>query len=105
VSAKMILGCVGLAAAFLVSPLQTSHADDFFAGKSITISTFTPPGGSYDTYARLLARHIGRFIPGRPTAIVLNQPGAGGLVALNYAGKVAPRDGTFLTLVGVGLLL
>src|SRR5581483_6958296 len=78
---------------------------DFFAGKTITISTFTPPGGSYDTYARLLARHIGRFIPGHPTVIVSNQPGAGGLVALNYAGKIAPRDGTFLTLVGVGMLL
>jgi tripartite-type tricarboxylate transporter receptor subunit TctC len=106
VKSKRILGCVGLATALLLWPLQQrSFAQDFFAGKSITISTFTPPGGSYDTYARLLARHIGRFIPGRPNVIVLNQPGAGGLVALNYAGKIAPRDGTFLTLVGVGLLL
>ena len=80
-------------------------AQEFYAGKTITISTFTPPGGSYDTYARLLARHIGRFIPGRPNVIVLNQPGAGGLVALNYAGKIAPRDGTFMTLAGVGTLL
>ena len=102
---RKILGHLGLTAVFLLSPPPLSRADDFFAGKSITISTFTPPGGSYDTYARLLARHIGRFIPGRPNVIVLNQPGAGGLVALNYAGKVAPRDGTFLTLVGVGLLL
>ena len=102
---RKILGHLGLTAVILLSPPPLSRADDFFAGKSITISTFTPPGGSYDTYARLLARHIGRFIPGRPTVIVLNQPGAGGLVALNYAGKVAPRDGTFLTLVGVGLLL
>src|SRR5262249_40139405 len=90
---------------FLGWPLQPLAAQDFFAGKTITISTFTPPGGSYDTYARLLARHVGRFIPGRPTVIVLNQPGAGGLVALNYAGKIAPRDGTFLTLAGVGTLL
>src|SRR3954453_18498635 len=102
---RRILGYLGLALVLLLSQLPVARADDFFAGKSITISTFTPPGGSYDTYARLLARHIGRFIPGRPNAIVLNQPGAGGLVALNYAGKVAPRDGTFLTLVGVGLLL
>src|SRR5262249_15714173 len=92
-------------AVFLAGPTQPLWAQDFFAGKTITISTFTPPGGSYDTYARLLARHIGRFIPGRPTVIVLNQPGSGGLVAVNYGGKVAPRDGTFLTLVGVGTLL
>jgi tripartite-type tricarboxylate transporter receptor subunit TctC len=88
-----------------LSPLPAWCADDFFAGKSITISVFTPPGGSYDTYARLLARHIGRFIPGRPTVIVVNQPGAGGLTALNYASKIAPRDGTFLTMVGLGLPL
>jgi tripartite-type tricarboxylate transporter receptor subunit TctC len=99
------LGGLALTAVLLVWSLQPLSAQDFFAGKTITISTFTPPGGSYDTYARLLARHVGRFIPGRPTVIVLNQPGAGGLVALNYAGKVAPRDGTFLTLVGVGTLL
>jgi tripartite-type tricarboxylate transporter receptor subunit TctC len=53
----------------------------------------------------LLARHIPKFIPGRPNVIVVNQPGAGGVLALNYAGRVAPRDGTFLTLAGVGMLL
>jgi tripartite-type tricarboxylate transporter receptor subunit TctC len=99
----------GAGIAFAVSiwlcSLTTVSAEDFFAGKTITLSTFTSPGGSYDTYVRLLARHIGRFIPGRPTVIVVNQPGAGGLVALNYAGKIAPRDGTFLTLAGVGTLL
>jgi tripartite-type tricarboxylate transporter receptor subunit TctC len=98
-------GGLVLAAACCLPLPQPAGADDFFAGRTISISTFTPPGGSYDTYARLLARHMGRFIPGRPTIIVLNQPGAGGLVALNYAGKVAPRDGSFLTLAGVGTLL
>lgn len=107
-SPSMALGvmvCGFAAAVWLAMSPVPAHTQDFFAGKTITISTFTPPGGSYDTYARLLARHMGRFIPGRPTVIVLNQPGAGGLVALNYAGKVAPRDGTFMTLAGVGTLL
>ena len=90
----------------VVCGLSTSaNAADFYAGKTITMSTHTGPGGGYDTYLRLLAAHFGKHIPGRPNFIVVNQPGAGGLVALNYAGKVAPRDGTFLTLVGVGLLL
>jgi tripartite-type tricarboxylate transporter receptor subunit TctC len=79
-------------------------AEDFFAGKTVTISTFTAPGGAYDAYIRLLARHMGKHIPGRPNFVAVNQPGAGGLLNVNYAGKVAPQDGTHLTLVGVGLL-
>jgi tripartite-type tricarboxylate transporter receptor subunit TctC len=80
-------------------------AEDFYAGKTISMSTHTGPGGGYDTYLRLLARHMGRHIPGRPTIVVVNQPGAGGLLALNHAGRVAPQDGTFLTLVSQGLLV
>src|SRR5262249_4915554 len=53
---------------------EAQPAEDFFQGKTITISTFASPGGSYDTYSRLLARHIVKFIPGRPNAIVVNQP-------------------------------
>jgi tripartite-type tricarboxylate transporter receptor subunit TctC len=75
----------------------------FYAGKVISLSTFTPPGGSYDTYLRLLAQHMGKHIPGAPNFVVLNQPGAGGIEALNYAGLSAPKDGTFMTLVGVGM--
>ena len=71
----------------------------FYAGKTISMSTHTAAGGGYDTYLRLLARHWNKHIPGKPTMLVINQPGAGGLLALNYAGRVAPKDGTFLTLV------
>jgi tripartite-type tricarboxylate transporter receptor subunit TctC len=80
-------------------------AEEFYAGKTITMSTHTGPGGGYDTYLRLLSRHLGRHIPGKPTIVVMNQPGAGGLLALNYAGRVAPQDGTFLALVSQGLLV
>ena len=52
-----------------------------------------------------MSRHMGKHVPGNPTIIVQNQPGAGGLLAVNYASKVAPQDGTFLTLVGVGLFM
>jgi tripartite-type tricarboxylate transporter receptor subunit TctC len=80
-------------------------AEDFYAGKTISISTHTGPGGGYDTYLRLLARHLPRHIPGRPSIVVVNMPGAGGLLAFNQAGRVAPRDGTYLTLVSQGLLV
>jgi tripartite-type tricarboxylate transporter receptor subunit TctC len=83
---------------------HSAAAEDFFAAKTITIATFTAPGGAYDAYIRLLARHMGKHIPGRPNLVAMNQPGAGGLLNVNYAGKVAPQDGTYLTLVGVGLL-
>jgi tripartite-type tricarboxylate transporter receptor subunit TctC len=85
---------------------QTScRADDFYKGRTITFSTFATPGGSYDTYLRLLTQYIGKYIPGDPAMVVLNQPGAGGLVAANYAGKSAPQDGTFATLMGVGVII
>ena len=82
------------------SPLP---AEEFFAGKTVTMSTYAAPGGGQDTYLRLFARHFAKHIPGRPNIVVTNQPGAGGLLALNHAGKVAAQDGTFLILVGPGI--
>jgi tripartite-type tricarboxylate transporter receptor subunit TctC len=95
---------LGLLSILVLGGVQSACADDFFSGKTITISTFTAPGGAYDAYIRLLARHMGKHIPGRPNFVAVNQPGAGGLLNVNYAGKVAAQDGTYLTLVGVGLL-
>src|SRR5262245_1906251 len=97
-------GTAALAGAFVANAGSVA-AQDFFAGKTITISTFTAPGGAYDAYIRLLARHMGKHIPGRPAMIAMNQPGAGGILNINYTGKVAPQDGTFLTIAGVGLLM
>src|SRR5262245_43658994 len=97
-------GTAALAGAFVANAGSVA-AQDFFAGKTITISTFTAPGGAYDAYIRLLARHMGQHIPGRPQMIAVNQPGAGGILNINYTGKVAPQDGTYLTLAGVGVLM
>src|SRR5947208_1459320 len=80
-------------------------AADFYAGKTITISTYGAPGDSYDVYMRLLARHYGKHIPGNPRFTAINQTGAGGLVAMNHAAMVAPQDGTFLTVASQGLLI
>jgi tripartite-type tricarboxylate transporter receptor subunit TctC len=69
---------------------------DFYRGKSISMVIATAPGGDYDLRARLLARHISRHIPGEPTIVPRNMPGAVGLQAANWLATVAPRDGTVL---------
>jgi len=85
---------------------QHAHAADlFYAGKTITLSTYGSPGDSYDLYLRLLSRHYGKHIPGNPHFVVINQPGGGGLLAMNHAAMLAPRDGTFLTLASQALLI
>ena len=99
--AHWILSAVVAAA---MSP-GTAAADDFFAGKTILLSTHSTPGAGYDTYLRLLSRHMGKYIAGHPGLVVINQPGAGGLLAVNHAAKAAPQDGTFLTLVSQGILV
>src|ERR1043166_4612893 len=87
------------AASLAVLMAAGARAEDFFAGKTITLSTHSEKGGGYEAYLRLLADHMGRHIPGRPTFAILNQPGGGGLTAVNFAANAAPQDGTFLTIV------
>ena len=74
----------------------SSHAAEqrpFYAGKTITIFSGEPPGGSNDTYARLLARYLPRYIPGAPAIVVQNLPGAGTLKAAITINTSAPKDG------------
>src|ERR1700757_4747892 len=70
-----------------------------FSGKTITIYVGYTAGGSYDLYGRLISRHLGQHLAGRPTVVVQNMPGAGSLKAANYLYEVAPRDGTALGVV------
>ena len=88
-----------------VSPARADAIADFYKGKSINLVIMNAPGGGYDTYSRLFARHAGRFIPGNPTVVPQNMPGAGGLKAANFIYHSAPRDGTALGMFGafVGL--
>jgi tripartite-type tricarboxylate transporter receptor subunit TctC len=73
--------------------------DQFYKGKTIDIIIGYPPAGSNDTYARLLARHIGKHIPGNPSIVAKNMPGAGSFLALGHVYNIAPKDGTIL---GIG---
>ena len=68
--------------------------EPYFRGKTISIICFSGPGGPYDTYSRLLARHLGKHLSGQPSVIVKNMPGAGGITAVRHIADVAPRDGT-----------
>lgn len=76
------------------SPARADEVAGFYRGRQITLYVGFSPGGGYDVYARLLARHIGKYIPGRPNVVVQNLPGAGSLRAANYIYAVAPKDGT-----------
>lgn len=69
---------------------------DYFNGKTITVYIAFGPGGGYDQYARLFVRHAGKHIPGNPTVVASNMPGASGVVASNFLYNVAPKDGTAL---------
>jgi tripartite-type tricarboxylate transporter receptor subunit TctC len=82
-----------VAIAILYCDNSARAAAPYYEGKSIRIIVGTAPGGGYDTYTRLLARHFGRHIPGNPAVIVDNMPGAGGLLSANHLFKVAKPDG------------
>jgi tripartite-type tricarboxylate transporter receptor subunit TctC len=80
----------------LLRPGLAEPITDFYRGKTLTMLVATSPGGDYDLRARLLARHMGRHIPGEPQIVARNMPGAVGLQAANWLATQAPRDGTVL---------
>jgi tripartite-type tricarboxylate transporter receptor subunit TctC len=92
---------VSAAAALAMMVLGAAHAQadavaDFYRGKQVHLIVGYGTGGGYDVYARLIARHLGKYIPGNPGIIVQNMPGAGSLRAVNYLYNAAPRDGSVI---------
>src|SRR6476660_5271462 len=82
-----------LTLAFAQTALAASGAQEFYAGKVIRIVVGFSAGGGFDTYARSLSRYMGKYIPGNPTIIVENMPGAGSLISANYIYRVTKADG------------
>ena len=78
---------------------------DFYRGKVVRIVVGFPPGGGADVYSRLIARHLGRFIPGNPTLAVTNMPGAGSIIAGNYIYNSGARDGTEIGMLNGAVIL
>lgn len=83
----------------LVSMACAQEASPVFAGKTVTIYIGYGPGGGYDLYGRVFARHLGKHLAGHPTVVVSNMPGAGSIRAANYVYSVAPKDGSALGIV------
>jgi tripartite-type tricarboxylate transporter receptor subunit TctC len=93
------LAIVSAAIVGMTATASAQTPEQFYAGKTIDFVIGYPPGGSNDTFGRLLARHFGKHIPGKPTIVPKNQPGAGSFLAVNTIFNVAPKDGT---VVGIG---
>jgi tripartite-type tricarboxylate transporter receptor subunit TctC len=97
IAAAIIAACWVTAVAAAETPAE------FYKGKTLTIIISTEPGGLYDVYGRLLARHMPKHIPGNPAAVVQNMPGAGGVKATNHIANLAPKDGTVIAGVHSGV--
>ena len=93
-----------LAVLTLASPARAQSVEDFYRGKTVTILVGFTAGGGYDLYARLVGRHIGRHIPGNPSVVVQNMPGAGSMKATQYVYGVAAKDGLTLATVSRGMV-
>ena len=87
---------------FVPASASAQPVADFYRSKTVTVVVSTSSGGGYDTLARTIARHIGRLIPGNPTVVVRNMPGAGGITAVNWLYNTAEKDGTVIGLVQNG---
>ena len=98
-----LIGFLGAAlgvGATLLTPGIAARADGFYQGKTLEIIVSTGVGtDSYDTLSRLVGRHIGRYLPGNPTVIIRNMPGAGGVLAANELYNIAPKDGTVIAML------
>src|SRR5690242_12859541 len=92
--------------ATLAAPLaaQADPVADFYRGKTINLVVGTSAGNDYDFRGRLIARHMGRHIPGEPVIVPQNMPGAGGIKAANYMASIAPKDGTTVHMIMTNMM-
>lgn len=100
-----LAAAAALSVAFLFAAAAQAQSEPFYKDKTIRIVVGFTAGGLYDQYARILARHMGKHIPGNPNFIVQNMPGAGSLIATNYVSGVAKPDGLTLGMPGSGIYL
>jgi tripartite-type tricarboxylate transporter receptor subunit TctC len=100
-----VIGALGLALTSLAMPAFAQASNDYCQGKTLNLIVGSPPGGGYDTYGRLVAEHLGHFIPGRCSIVVQNMPGAGSLRAANFLFQQAPGDGMTIGMIQPNLVL
>jgi tripartite-type tricarboxylate transporter receptor subunit TctC len=92
-------------AASIASGAALAADDGFYKGRNVSVVVGFSPGGGFDAYARVFARHLGAHIPGNPDVIVENMPGAGSLTAVRYLDSTAPKDGTVMVTFNQGLII
>jgi tripartite-type tricarboxylate transporter receptor subunit TctC len=95
---------VSLSMAGWISPVHAQTAQSFYAGKTITILAGSSAGGGTDVTARLIARHMERYVPGKPSIIVVNKPGAGGMIAVNELYNLRKADGLTMSTINSGAI-
>ena len=100
-SRAFLVACALTALSAVAGP---ARAQDFYKGKTFIIVVGFSPAGGYDDYARNVARYLGKYIPGHPSVIVQNMPGAGSLTSVRYLDLTAPKDGTVMTIFNSGLV-
>ncbi len=96
---KSLIAFAALALASQSFPARADAVEDFYRGKTLSMTIGTSAGNDYDFRARLVARHMPKFIPGNPQIVSRNMPGGGGIVPTNWFAKLAPRDGTSLYMI------
>ncbi len=105
---RIVAGKLGAACGLLLLGCATASAQspaEFYKGKTVSITVGYGAGGGYDTTTRIVARHLGKHIPGNPSVIVQNMPGGGSMAAANHLYNVAPKDGTALSVFGASIML
>ena len=105
---KHVISSSILAMLFFLAACLTAgrvRASDFYAGKTVDFIVGTDTGGGLDTYARLIAKHLARFLPGTPAVVVRNMPGAGSGKAAAYLYSIAPKDGTTIAALFPGIII
>src|SRR5439155_1394147 len=95
-SSLAVLAVTGMILAGLAAPARAQTVEEFYKGKTISFIIGYSPGGGYDVFARLVARHMGNHIPGKPQIVPRNMPGAGSRSAAASMFSVQPKDGTVL---------
>ena len=99
---KLARVMTAVAVVSMTAEAQAQNIADFYKSKNVDLYIGYSVGGGYDLYARVLARHIGRHIPGNPTIVVKNMEGAGSLRLANYLYRIAPKDGSVFGIIGRG---
>ena len=102
---NQLISTVAVILATVAAPGRADSVEDFYKGRTITVLIGYSPGGSYDAAGRVLARHMGRHIPGNPSLVPQNMPGAGTLNLVNYLYNVSPKDGTAFGIFARGMAM